>query len=72
MDKITDALAVLKKGQPVIVVDNEDRENEGDLIALGENITPETVNFMVTNASRVAVCTNGTRTSRKIWFTANG
>ncbi|CAK1249136.1 GTP cyclohydrolase II (RibA) [Fructobacillus cardui] len=29
MDKITDALAVLKKGQPVIVVDNEDRENEG-------------------------------------------
>ncbi|GAP03847.1 3,4-dihydroxy-2-butanone-4-phosphate synthase [Fructobacillus tropaeoli] len=50
MDKITDALAVLKKGQPVIVVDNEDRENEGDLIALGENITPETVNFMVTNA----------------------
>ncbi|GAP02125.1 3,4-dihydroxy-2-butanone 4-phosphate synthase [Fructobacillus pseudoficulneus] len=50
MDKIVDALAVLKKGQPVIVVDNEDRENEGDLIALGENITAETVNFMVTKA----------------------
>lgn len=46
---IEEALSDLKKGKPVIVVDDEDRENEGDFIALAENVTPEMINFMITH-----------------------
>ena len=41
------ALAALKAGKPVIVVDDADRENEGDLVCAAENITPELVNFLL-------------------------
>ncbi|MCQ2342217.1 MAG: GTP cyclohydrolase II [Paludibacteraceae bacterium] len=47
MDSIKDALAEFAKGQFVIVVDDEDRENEGDFIIAAEHITPEKVNFML-------------------------
>ncbi|MFY4775920.1 bifunctional 3,4-dihydroxy-2-butanone-4-phosphate synthase/GTP cyclohydrolase II [Metabacillus sp. RGM 3146] len=43
---IEEALADLKKGKVVIVVDDEDRENEGDFVALGEAATPDVINFM--------------------------
>ncbi|MCX8080970.1 MAG: bifunctional 3,4-dihydroxy-2-butanone-4-phosphate synthase/GTP cyclohydrolase II [Bacteroidia bacterium] len=43
---IPESLEDLKQGKPIIVVDDEDRENEGDFIALADTITPETVNFM--------------------------
>lgn len=43
---IEEALADLKKGKVVIVVDDEDRENEGDFVALGEAAAPEIINFM--------------------------
>ena len=46
MDRIEDAIADFKEGKFVIVVDDEDRENEGDLIIAAEKITPENVNFM--------------------------
>lgn len=46
---IEEALSDLKKGKPVIVVDDEDRENEGDFIALAENVTAEMINFMITH-----------------------
>ncbi|HEY4400282.1 MAG TPA: 3,4-dihydroxy-2-butanone-4-phosphate synthase [Lactobacillaceae bacterium] len=49
-DRVEDALTVLKNGGVIILADGEDRENEGDLVALGENITPETVHFMLTEA----------------------
>ncbi|RDI43127.1 bifunctional 3,4-dihydroxy-2-butanone-4-phosphate synthase/GTP cyclohydrolase II [Falsibacillus pallidus] len=45
---IEEAIEDLKKGKVIIVVDDEDRENEGDFVALAEGITPEIVNFMVT------------------------
>ncbi|MBO8170633.1 MAG: bifunctional 3,4-dihydroxy-2-butanone-4-phosphate synthase/GTP cyclohydrolase II [Bacillaceae bacterium] len=45
---IEEAIYDLIQGKPVIVVDDEDRENEGDFIALAEKVTPETVNFMIT------------------------
>ena len=45
--KIEDAIAALSEGRVVIVVDDEDRENEGDFIASAEKITPETVAFML-------------------------
>ena len=50
LDTIEEALADLREGKFVIVVDDEDRENEGDLIIAAEKVTPEHVNFMITNA----------------------
>jgi len=49
-DTIEAAISELKQGRPVIVVDDEDRENEGDLIALADGATPEVINFMITEA----------------------
>ncbi len=43
---IEEAIADIKAGKLVIVVDDEDRENEGDFITAAENVTPETINFM--------------------------
>jgi len=48
LDTIDEAVEDLRNGKIVIVVDDEDRENEGDFIAAAEKITPELVNFMVT------------------------
>ena len=45
-DKITDAVEDLKRGKIIIVVDDEDRENEGDLIMLADKTTPEDINYM--------------------------
>ncbi len=45
---IEKVLEELKAGKMVVLVDDEDRENEGDLVAAGYNVTPETVNFMAT------------------------
>ena len=53
LSSIEDALEDFKSGQFVIVVDDEDRENEGDLIIAAEKITPEKVNFMLKNARGV-------------------
>ncbi|OMF73067.1 bifunctional 3,4-dihydroxy-2-butanone-4-phosphate synthase/GTP cyclohydrolase II [Paenibacillus glucanolyticus] len=52
---IEEALSDLKKGKVVIVVDDEDRENEGDFIALADKATPEVINFMITEG-RGLVC----------------
>jgi 3,4-dihydroxy 2-butanone 4-phosphate synthase / GTP cyclohydrolase II len=46
LDSIKEALEDLKLGKVIIVVDDEDRENEGDFLALAEFSTPETINFM--------------------------
>ena len=46
-DDIERALADIEAGRPVIVVDDEDRENEGDMIFAAEKATPELVAFMV-------------------------
>ncbi len=53
LDSIEEALADFKQGKIVIVVDDEDRENEGDFIVAAETITPEQVNFMLKNARGV-------------------
>ena len=50
LDKIEDAIRDFADGKFVIVVDDEDRENEGDLIIAAEKVTPSDVNFMITNA----------------------
>jgi 3,4-dihydroxy 2-butanone 4-phosphate synthase/GTP cyclohydrolase II len=53
LDSIESALADFREGKMVIVVDDEDRENEGDFIVAAEKITPEQVNFMLKNARGV-------------------
>lgn len=53
LDSIADAIQDFKDGKMVIVVDDEDRENEGDIIVAAEKITPEQVNFMLKNARGV-------------------
>ena len=46
LDSIEDGIEAVKNGKLIIVVDDEDRENEGDFICAAESITPEIVNFM--------------------------
>ena len=53
LDTIEEAIEDFKAGNFVIVVDDEDRENEGDLIIAAEKITPEKVNFMLKHARGV-------------------
>ncbi|MBO6287891.1 MAG: bifunctional 3,4-dihydroxy-2-butanone-4-phosphate synthase/GTP cyclohydrolase II [Prevotella sp.] len=53
LNSIEEAVKDFKEGKFVIVVDDEDRENEGDLICAAEKITPEMVNFMLKNARGV-------------------
>lgn len=55
LNTIAEALQELKAGKPIIVVDNEDRENEGDFVVAAELITPELVNFMATHG-RGLIC----------------
>jgi len=49
-DRIDEAIYDLMRGKVVIVVDDEDRENEGDLVALADKATPEVINFMIKEA----------------------
>lgn len=53
LNTIEEAIEDFKAGNFVIVVDDEDRENEGDLIIAAEKITPEKVNFMLKHARGV-------------------
>ena len=46
LDSIKEAIAAIRNGEVIVVVDDEDRENEGDFICAAEKITPEIVNFM--------------------------
>jgi len=52
---IEDAAAEIREGRMIIVVDDEDRENEGDLVCAAEKITPDIINFMATHA-RGLIC----------------
>src|SRR5688572_7958590 len=54
-DPVEEAIRGIKKGQFVILVDDEDRENEGDLVMAAEKVTPQAVNFMAKHA-RGLIC----------------
>lgn len=56
LNTITEALATLKAGKIIIVVDDENRENEGDFVALAEYATPEIINYMA-QEGRGLICT---------------
>lgn len=55
LDTIEDAVEAIKAGEMVIVVDDEDRENEGDFLTAARNVTPEIINFMATHG-RGLIC----------------
>ena len=56
MNTVEEALEDIKKGKLVIVVDDEDRENEGDFVTAARNANPELINFMATHG-RGLICT---------------
>ncbi|MEO6541288.1 MAG: bifunctional 3,4-dihydroxy-2-butanone-4-phosphate synthase/GTP cyclohydrolase II [Ferruginibacter sp.] len=56
LDSIESAIEDIKNGKLIIVVDDEDRENEGDFITAADNATPEVINFMSTHG-RGLICT---------------
>lgn len=55
LNRVEEAIYELMRGKVIIVVDDEDRENEGDFLALAEKATPEVINFMITQG-RGLVC----------------
>ncbi len=55
MDRVEDAIAAIRRGEKVIVVDDEERENEGDLIMAAEKVTPADINFF-TKYARGLIC----------------
>ena len=73
LDSISDAINDIKLGKIIIVVDDENRENEGDFICAAEMVTPDLVNFMITHG-RGLVCvplTENTRLNSKIEYANN-
>ncbi|MBT8395765.1 MAG: 3,4-dihydroxy-2-butanone-4-phosphate synthase, partial [Gemmatimonadetes bacterium] len=54
-DRVADAIEDIRQGKMVIVADDEDRENEGDLVCAASEITPEAINFM-TKLGRGLIC----------------
>ena len=54
-DKIEDAIKDFRQGKPIVVADDEDRENEGDLLCSAQCVTPEIINFMAKEC-RVLIC----------------
>lgn len=55
LNTIEEAIEDIRQGKIIIVVDDEDRENEGDFLAAAEKVTPEMINFMATNG-RGLIC----------------
>jgi len=64
LNTIEEVIEEIRNGKVIIVVDDEDRENEGDFVAAAETVTPEMVNFMVTHG-RGLVCVPITETRAK-------
>ena len=55
LNTIEEAIEDIRQGKIIIVVDDEDRENEGDFLAAAEKVTPEMINFMATHG-RGLIC----------------
>lgn len=66
LSKVEDAISDIKKGKIIIVVDDEDRENEGDFICAGEHATPENVNFIATYGKGLICCPVSQKIAEKL------
>ena len=69
ISKIEDAIKDFKKGKMVILVDDADRENEGDLIVAGEYASPDVINFMATHGRGLICVTMDTKVSDRLDLT---
>lgn len=56
LNTIEEAIEAIKNGEVIIVVDDEDRENEGDFICAAEKVSPEIINFMATHGRGLICC----------------
>ena len=65
LDQVHEAIQEIQRGRPVIVVDDEDRENEGDIVIAAEKITPEWVNFMAKHGRGLICLTRDRRSARR-------
>ena len=66
---VEEIIAEMRAGRMVILVDEEDRENEGDLVLAAEHVTPEAINFMVTHARGLVCLTITEARSRQLGLT---
>ena len=66
ISKIDDAIAAIARGEIVVVVDDRDRENEGDLVIASEAITSQSIAFMM-NYARGLICRCHHRTLCRRW-----
>ena len=71
-DSIPDAIADIRRGRMVIVTDDADRENEGDLVMAASKVTPTAVNFMAKHGQRVDLRTDHRGTRPAIGPATNG
>ncbi len=69
ISKIEDAIKDFKRGKMVILVDDADRENEGDLIVAGEYASPDVINFMATHGRGLICVTMDTKVSDRLDLT---
>ena len=66
LNTIEEAIEDFREGKFLIVVDDEDRENEGDFIIAAEKVTPEKINFMLKNG-RGVLCARSRKNVAKSW-----
>jgi 3,4-dihydroxy 2-butanone 4-phosphate synthase/GTP cyclohydrolase II len=71
-DTVEEAVEAIRRGEMVIVADDEDRENEGDLVCAAERITPETINFMATHGRGLICLTLTPERAEELVLTAMG
>ncbi|MDM5143562.1 Riboflavin biosynthesis protein RibBA [Lactococcus lactis] len=69
-NKVEEALTALKAGEMIIVSDDENRENEGDLICAAEFISPEKINFMASQAKGLIVCPMSEKYAKSLHLSA--
>lgn len=55
-DRVMAAIETIRQGKMIILVDDEDRENEGDLVLAAEKVTPEAINFMAKFGRGLDLC----------------
>ena len=68
-DSIEDAIESFRQGKPIIVADDEDRENEGDLICSAETVTPDVINFMAQECRGLVCLAIDSKTAEKLELT---
>ncbi len=72
LNTIEEAIEDIRQGKIIIVVDDEDRENEGDFLAAAEKVTPEMINFMATYGRGLICAPLNRKSLQRIRITCHG